>query len=223
MIAAGNNDRLTESASRELGIGSYKNGIKRHFSNAEMRNYEFQSMTLSKDSSEVYISAISKYTAVGKIFKYNPTSNSIVSSIDFPLDRSPGTIKYLKGNLLAGAYDDVIYVMDVNTKAIVWKTVLGNGQRINAFTIAPDGGLYVNYNYLNAFTSKLVKFEFNTTNNSAITTTATEISVIKSPDTEEDTKPTGLIFMKSTQGNSYDLYIAGFKSLCRLRNIISFN
>ena len=223
MVAAGNNDRLTESASRELGIGSYKNGVKRNFTNAELRNYEFQSMTLSKDSSEVYISAISKYTAAGKIFKYNPISNSIVSSIDFPLDNNPGTIKYLRDNLLVGAYDDVVYVMDVNTKSIVYKTVLGNGQRINAFTVAPDGSLYVNYNYLNAFTSKLVKFEFNISNNAAITTTATEVSVIKSPDTEEGTKPTGLIFMKSSQGNTYDLYIAGFKSLCRLKNLISFN
>jgi hypothetical protein len=222
-VAAGNNDRLTESASRELGIGTYKNGVKRNFTTAEMRNYEFQSMCLSNDGSEVYISAMSKYSAVGKIFRYNPASNSIVSAIDFPLDRSPGMIKAFNGNLLAGTYDDVLYLMDVNTKTIVWKTVLGKGQRINAFNVAPDGKIWINYSYLNAFTTKLVKYEMNTANTSSITSVETEVAVIKNPDNDEGTRPNGLVFMKSEQGNTYDLYIAGFKTLCRVRNAVSVN
>jgi hypothetical protein len=221
LVAAGNNDRLTESASRELGIGTYKNGVKRNFSNAEMRNYEFVSMCLSQDASEVYISAMSKFTGVGKIFRYNPTTNTIVSAIDFPLSKNPGSIKLFKDNLVAGISDDVLYLVDVNTKAIVWKTVLGSGQRINAFAVAPDGNIWINYNYLSALTTKLVKFEINAANTSNITSVTTDVTIIKTPDNDESTKPNGFVFMKSEQGNTYDLYISGFRSLYRMRNAVT--
>lgn len=219
LIAAGNNDRLTESASRELGIGTYKNGIKKNFTTAEMRNYEFQSMTLSHDSTEVYISAMSKYGGEGKIFRYNPATNAITSTINFPADRNPGNIQMFKDNLIAGVYNDVVYLMDVNTKNIVWKSVLGGGQRINTFKVAPDGNIWISHNYLNAFTAKIVKMQLDTKNLAAITATTTEVSQVKSPDNDE-AKPTSLAFMKSQTGN-YDLYIAGFKSVCRIKSVIS--
>jgi hypothetical protein len=220
LVAAGNNDRVTESASRELGIGTYKNGVKRNFTNAEMRNYEFQSMCLSKDSTEVFISAFAKNGGEGKIFRYNPTTNSI-SSINFPGVTNPGNIQYFKDDLIAGVYSDVLYLMDVKTKAIVWKKVLGSGQRITAFTVAPDGSVWIIYNFLDAMTTKLVKFDLNVKNLNAISATSTEVSVVKSPDADEHTKPSGLIFLKSTQSRGYDLYITGFTSLCRIQNAIN--
>jgi hypothetical protein len=220
LVAAGNNDRVTESASRELGIGTYKNGVKRNFTNAEMRNYEFQSMCLSKDSTEVFISAFAKNGGEGKIFRYNPTTNSI-SSINFPGVTNPGNIQCFKDDLIAGVYSDVLYLMDVKTKAIVWKKVLGSGQRITAFTVAPDGSVWIIYNFLDAMTTKLVKFDLNVKNLNAISATSTEVSVVKSPDADEHTKPSGLIFLKSTQSRGYDLYITGFTSLCRIQNAIN--
>jgi sugar lactone lactonase YvrE len=177
-------------------------------------------MCLSKDETEVFISAISKYTNAGKIFRYNPTTNAI-SSMNFSADKNPGTIRLYKDNLIAGAYNDVLYLLDVNSKNIVWQNTLGSGQRINALTVAPNGSIWINYNFLNALTTKLVRFDINATNASSITAVPTEVSVIRTPDNDESTKPNGLVFLRSGQTNIYDLYIAGFKSVCRIKNAVA--
>ena len=215
LIAAGNNDRLTSTGSRELSIGTFKNGVKRNFALPEFSDYEFQSMCLSKDSSEVFISAFHKGGAEGKIFRYNPISNSVNAAITLPGVTDPGTIQLYNKDLLIGAHDDVLYLLDVNTKKIVISKTLGNGQRIRTFTIAPDHSVWVNHAYLNINLTKFIKFKFNTDNLNEITFTTSDITEMKNPDIYEGPQPSGLVFVPAST-NSYDLYISGFKTLCRI-------
>ncbi len=215
MIAAGNNDRLTETGSRELSIGTYKNGVKRNFALPEFSNYEFQSMCLSKDSTEIFLSAVAKYGGPGKIYRYNPISNTITANITFPKGDNPGNIKSLENNLLVGSYNDVLYIFNVNAKKFVFEKTLGSGQRIHTFTIAPDKSVWINHAYLNINLTKFERFVFNVSNPELVTATATSITEMANPDAFEGPQPSGLVFVQAST-NSYDLYIAGFRSLMRI-------
>jgi hypothetical protein len=217
LIAAGNNDRLTYSGSRELAIGTYKNGVKRNFTIPDFGNYEFASMCLSKDSSEVLISAVSK-AGNGKIFRYNPISNSIVSSIPFAYGASPGNIQMYSSNLMIGASDEFIYMVDINTKKVVYKKDFATGERVYSFAIAPDNSVWVCHFFVDGFRSKIEKVQFNTADLTAVTAAMSEVMTFKNPDNDEATKPSGLLFTKSGNTNTYDLYISGFRSLCRINN-----
>jgi hypothetical protein len=105
-------------------------------------------------------------------------------------------------------------MIDVKTNKIVYKNVFGNGQRIHTFAIAPDKSVWVNHAYLHINQTKFIKFIFNTTA-SEITATVSDLTIMKNPDQFEGPQPNGLYFVQAST-NSYDLYISGFRSLCRI-------
>lgn len=217
IVSAGNNDRITASGARELSMGSYRNGVVRNLYLPEFSNYEFQSMCLSNDSNYAYIGGMPHAGSTEKIYKYNPVTNSIVKSWDLPLwGDGRATFRILESELLVGFCDDMIFLFDLNKGEIIWKQILGQGQKIYGLAIAPDHSVYITHLYRQATNFNVVKYNFATSDRTNIGATATKVTELKDQDNDETGKPSGLLFVQSVT-SSTDLYISGLKSFYRIR------
>jgi hypothetical protein len=215
IAGGGNNDRITVSSGRELSMGSFKNGAVRNLYLPEFSNYEFQSMCLSKDSNYAFIGAVPKNGNVERLYKYDPATNRVVGSWDIPLwDDMNSTFCALDNNLLVGYCGSVVFIFDVTKGQIVWKDVIG--KKIYSITMGPDNSFYVNYNNTSIFNYKIIRYNFNLSDVANIKATTSVISEYNDQDTNERTKPTGLIVVPGIAG-SYDLYVSGLNSLYRIK------
>ncbi len=214
LIAGGNNDRLTVSTNRELSIGSLRNGIKRNVYLPEFQNYEYSGMCLSKDSNLAYVAAKSASGANGKIYVYNPATNSITTSLDFPLGASPGTISVYSDNIIVGSYEGTVYLYDISKQSIIFKHDMGYSQKIYSMVTAPDGAVWINLTGTDVFNTRIVKLVIkNEVNN--VTADVSLIANLSDADRDENTKPSNMVFVEATPGK-FDLYISGLKSLYRV-------
>jgi hypothetical protein len=98
---------------------------------------------------------------------------------------------------------------------MIWKNVLGQGQKIYALSIAPDNSAWIIYMFRQATNFRLVKLQFDLNDNNNIQTAFQPVTELKDDDNDEKSKPGGLTFV--TRNGSTDLYISGLNSLYRLR------
>lgn len=216
IVSAGDNDRITSSSGRELAISTVKNSQVTNLSLPEFSQYRFSGMCMKSDSNTVIIAASSIGGAPGKIYTYNPSANTLINSKNFPTS-NPGQIVLYDKNTIAGTYDDVVYLWDINSGRIVWQQTLGGGQRIYAISKTPDNGICVIHLYLQAVHFKILKFNFTITG-STYTATSTSLGEITDADNDESSKPQTLTFgISAGQSNLYDLYITGLKSIYRIK------
>lgn len=214
LIAGGNNDRLTVSTNRELSIGSLRDGIKRNVYLPEFQNYEYSGMCLSKDSNLAYVAATSVTGSNGKLYVYNPATNSITSSLDFPLGACPGTINIYSENIIVGCCEGTVYLYDISKRSIIFKHDMGYSQKIYSMVTAPDGSLWISLTGNDVFNTRIVKLVIkNDANN--VTAEVSLIANLSDSDRDENTKPSNMVFVEATPGK-YDLYISGLKSLYRV-------
>jgi hypothetical protein len=172
-------------------------------------------MCLSKDSNYAFIGAVPKNGNVERLYKYDPATNRVVGSWDIPLwDDMNSTFCALDNNLLVGYCGSVVFIFDVTKGQIVWKDVIG--KKIYSITMGPDNSFYVNYNNTSIFNYKIIKYNFNLSDVANIKATTSVISEYNDQDTNERTKPTGLIVVPGIAG-SYDLYVSGLNSLYRIK------
>ncbi|MDE3235802.1 MAG: PQQ-binding-like beta-propeller repeat protein [Bacteroidota bacterium] len=219
VISAGDNDRITTSSGRQLAISSFENGQVKSFTSNEFSQYQFSGMCLSADGTNAIIAASASAGGNGNIYVYNATSNSIISSKPFP-GSNPGSIVMFDKNTIAGTYDDVIYLYDINTGNVIWKQTLGGGQRIYSITKAPDNSLCIIHMYLQSTHFKVMRFDIKV-NGSNITANSGSLGEINDDDNYEASKPQYLTFGTSSSiQNTYDLYITGLKSVYRIKNCI---
>lgn len=219
LVAGGNNDRLTVSTNRELSIGSLKNGVKRNVYLDEFQKYEYSGMCLSKDSMQVYVAAQSMTGSNGKIYVYNPATNSITGSMDFPLGANPGSISIYGNNIIVGIASGTVYLYDISKKAIIFKHDMGYSQYIYSLVTAPDGSVWINLTGSDVFNTRIVKLIIKSEANK-VTAEVSLIANLYDADKDENTKPNNMVFVKTTPGN-YDLYISGLKSLYRVNGCCS--
>ncbi len=211
MVAAGDDDRITSTSGRQLAISSFKNGVTKNAANSALAQYQFSGMCLSADSNLAYISAVSISGSQGRIFVYNPATNSIVNSFAFP-NKSAGKIITADSKTIAGFYDEVVYLFDVTTGTIINKQILGGGQRVYGMAKDITGTIYFTHLYLQATHFKIQKMNFTRTGSTVNTTLAT-VTEFSDTDNDEETKPTGLTFAP----NSNSFYITGLRSIYRLQ------
>ncbi len=216
IAGGGNNDRITASSGRELSMGSFKNGNIKNLSLPEFSNYEFQSLCLSKDSNFVFIGALPHNGNVEKIYKYNPATNSVVSSWNLPVwDDRYTTLGVLDNDVLVGICSETIFLYDLTTGSIIWKESMGDGQKIYTMTIAPDNAVYITFMYRSALNFKIVKYNFDLKNHANIKAVASDIAELNDEDSDERTKPSGMLINTDVAGRS-ELYISGLSSLYRV-------
>ncbi|MCY7423119.1 MAG: WD40 repeat domain-containing protein [Chitinophagaceae bacterium] len=214
LIAGGNNDRLTVSTNRELSIGSLRNGIKRNVYLPEFQNYEYSGMCLSKDSNLAYVAAKSVSGSNGKIYVYNPATNSIIESMDFPLGACPGTISIYSQNIIVGSCEGTVYLYDISKRSIIFKHDMGYSQKIYSMVTAPDGSVWITLTGTDIFNTRIVKLVIKNEPNN-VTADVSLIANLSDSDRDENTKPTSMVFVEATTGK-FDLYISGLKSLYRV-------
>ena len=214
VVAAGDNDRITSTSGRQLAISSYKAGVIANSGFAGLSNYQFASMCLSNDSTLVYIAAYAINGGSAMIFVYNPANNSIIKNIVFK-GTNAGKIISLNANTIAGCYDDVSYLLDVATGAIIWQQILGAGQRIYGIVKASNSSFLINHLYLQATHFKVAKINFNIS--TTITSSNTFIAEFDDADFDESTKPTNLLVAPNS-----DLYITGLRAAYRIKGLGQF-
>ncbi len=220
IVASGDNDRITASSGRALAISSINNSNYKNFSTIEFNQYQFASMCLSGDSINAYIAAYSNTGNTSKIYTYNPASNNIVTNKTFP-NNTPGQIILFDNNTIAGTYNDLLYLFDINAGKIIWQQALGGGQTIFSITKAPDNTICVIHMYLLATHFKILSFTINKNASGLISATSKSLGEVTDEDGDENTKPINLIFgNSSTQANAFDLYISGLKSVYRIKSVI---
>jgi len=218
IASAGNNDRITVSSGRELSMGSFKNGTVRNLYLPEFSNYVFQSFCLSSDSNYAIVTGLPRAGNTAKIFKYNPATNSIAGSWNLPLWNDLDVkFSVLENDILVGVCGDVIFLFDLKVGEIVWKQVLGQGQRIYAMAIAPDHSVYINYMYRQAINYKIVKYNFNLKDAKNIQASSTTITELEDQDGDERFKPTVMLVAPGTVPGTNELYVSGLMSLYRIR------
>ncbi len=217
LIYSGDNDRITASSGRTLEMGYYKNGSYNNIQLSALANYQFSSMCLTYDSSKAIIAATNSMGGNGKIYVYDPASNSIISSFNFPTN-NPGKIITFDNDNIAGVYDDVLYLFNIKTGNISFKQALGNGQSIFSIIKTPNNKIDIVHMYLQATHFKVLTFSFtkNADNYSANSISSGEFS---DAENDENTKPDNLIIGSHPENNSYDLYIAGLKSIYQISNL----
>jgi hypothetical protein len=216
IVSAGDNDRITTTSGRELSIGSFKNGTVRNLYLPEFSNYEYRTLCLSKDSNYAFIGAIPHSGNNGKIYKYNPATNSIVASWDFNLWGERGIyFQMYSEDLLVGYLDDSVFLFDVKKGEIIWKQTLGQGKRIYALNIGPDNSVYILHVYLSITNFRLVKYNINAADHSNVLAQSSVVADVRDEDNDERTKPGRLLFV-AEQGVNH-LYISGLNSLYRVR------
>ena len=214
VVAAGDNDRITSTSGRQLAISSYKAGVIANSGFAGLSNYQFASMCLSNDSTLVYIAAYAINGGSAMIFVYNPANNSIIKNIVFK-GTNAGKIISLNANTIAGCYDDVSYLLDVATGAIIWQQTLGAGQRIYGIVKASNSSFLISHLYLQATHFKVAKINFNIS--TTITSSNTFIAEFDDADFDESTKPTNLLVAPNS-----DLYITGLRAAYRIKGLGQF-
>ncbi len=212
IVAVGDNDRITNSASRELAISTYKNGTYRNFYANEFAGYEFAGMTLSNDGRFIYIAAHAKAGDKGKMYKYNPVSNTIEASFVFHLGKNPGTIATLDNNRIVGTVDDVVYLFNMTTGVVEWSTALGSGKRIYSLAIAPDKSAWITALHNGATSFGVTKYNFDLSS-SNVAVAASFVTSFNDNDFDESTKPSNMLFVPSNISGKYDLMVSGLKSL----------
>ncbi len=208
------NDRITASTSRELSIGSYKEGVKRNVYLPEFQFLQFTGMCLSKDSSTAYVAAQSMNGGPGKILVYDPATNKVLESMDFPLGSCPGTISLYAENIIVGICGSSVYFYDVKKRTIIFKKEMGANQNIYSLTIAPDKSVWINQTGSDIFNTRIIKLTIKNEVGS-FTAVASVIATISDIDRDENTKPDNMVFVETVSG-TYDLYISGLKSLYRV-------
>lgn len=218
IAVAGNNDRITESGSRELSIGSYKNKCVKNLYQNDFAQYEFMSMCLSYDSNHAFVAAFTKGGGAGKLFMYNPATNSIADEWIIPeLTGYGGLIESFTHKLLVGTMDDMIFVYDLEKRQTVYKKVLGSGQRITALAKGPNFTFYTASMYLSSNNSKIQKVRIDNTDPSNIKMLLTYIAEVADEDGDEGLPIQLAIAKKSSSIGS--IYISGMKSLYRINNV----
>jgi hypothetical protein len=216
VAGAGNNDRITVSGGRELSMGSYKNGAVRNLYLPEFSRYEFQSMCLTKDSNYALIGAVPKNGKIQRLYKYNPVTNSVVKSWDIPLwDDLYSPLSVLTDDLLVGFCGDTVFIFDLVTGQIIWKEVLH--KKIYSMTLGPDNSVYINYMNSSVFNYKIIKYNFNVADRSNVKATTTIVSELEDQDSNERSKPSGMLVVPNVVAGNYDLYISGLNSLYRVK------
>lgn len=216
IATAGNNDRITVSSGRELSMGSSKNGTVRNLYLPEFTNYMFQSFCMSADGNYAYVTAIPHNGNTGKIYKYNPATNSIAASWTLPLwDDMSVSFQVVDNDLLVGICGDTVFLFDLTTGQIIWKQALGQGQKIYALAIAPDHSVYINYMYRSAVNFKIVKYTFNTSDRKNVQVATAAVTELMDQDNDEKNKPTRMLVTTDAAGVN-ELYVAGLASLYRV-------
>jgi hypothetical protein len=219
LVAGGNNDRLTTSTNRELSVGSYKNGTKRNIFLPEFQNYEFSGMCLSKDSTVAYVAAQSTSGSAGKFYMYDPATNHITGSMDFPLGSNPGNISLYAENIIVGTFGSSVYLYDIAKKAIIFRQEMGINHTIYSLAIAPDHSVWINQTGGDIFTTSVIKLDIKKEANN-VTATVSVIAKMIDEHKDENTKPENMVFVETSAGR-FDLYISGLKSLYRVSNCCS--
>lgn len=219
LVAGGNNDRLTTTTDRQLSMGSYKDGVKHNAFLPEFQNYEFSGMCLSKDSTVAYVAAQSIGGSSGKIFIYDPATNTVNGSLDFPLGACPGKISLYADNVIVGVCGSIIYLYDINIRAIVFKQDMGYSQRIYSLAIAPDHSIWINQTGTDIFNTRIVKLAIKSEGGS-YTAVISQMATLSDVQRDENTKPDDMVFVEVATGK-YDLYISGLKSLYRVSGCCS--
>lgn len=218
IAGAGNNDRITSSSGRELSMGSYKNGSVRNLYLPEFSNYEFQSFCISSDNNYALIGAVPDKGNIGKLYKYDPASNSIVKSWNLPLWGNQNfSFCSLEGDILVGICYDTIFLFDLNSGEIIWKKALGLDQGIYAMTVTPDHSVYINHTFRSVTNYRIDKYNFNITDRSNIKATTTVITELQDQDNNERTKPTGILVTPGIASGTSDLYVSGLNSLYHIK------
>ncbi|MDE3236019.1 MAG: hypothetical protein KGO81_08710 [Bacteroidota bacterium] len=210
LVCAGDNDRITSSSGRALSVSTIKNGITQNFFDNSWNNYVYSDMCADTINDNAIIAAAG--TNQSMLYIFSPTNSRILSAIPFP-NYTPGKITFLNNHIIAGCFDDVIYLFDLSTKKIVWQQSLGNGQRI--YAIASKGNdVFIIHMYLQATHFKLLKYSFNQST-SGFKSTVSTIAELSDQDNCEATKPQSLII----QNNGLDscIYVTGLKSLYRIK------
>lgn len=217
IAGAGNNDRITASGSRELSIGTYKNGTVRNFYIPEFSNYDFMSMCLSKDSNYAYVCGYPHAGNVAKIYKYNPVTNELAGAWDLTLWGDNVTAIYpFTNDLLVGFCGDAIYLFDTNTGQITWKQSLGGGQKIYSMALGPDNSVYANHLYRSIFNFKIERFTIDVSDKANIKSTASNVVEFEDADHDERYKPGGMLVGPGLVPGKSELYITGLPSFYKV-------
>jgi hypothetical protein len=218
IAGAGNNDRITSSSGRELSMGSFKNGTVRNLYLPEFSDYEFQSFCLSADNNYAFVGAVPDKGNIGKLYKYDPATNSIVKSWNIPLWGNQNfTFRTLNADILVGICYDTIFLFDLNSGEIIWREALGLDKGIYAMTVAPDSSVYITHTFRSVTNYRVDKYNFNTTDRTNIKATSKPIAELQDQDNDERTKPTGIILTPGIASGTADLYVSGLNSLYRIK------
>lgn len=218
VVAAGDDDRITNTSGRQLAISSYKAGSVANSGFQGLGNYQFTSMCLNNDSTLAYVSAYPIAGGNATIFVYDPATNAIIKNIVFQ-GSNAGKIISLNATTIVGCHDDVIYLLDVATGNILWQQNLGSGQRIFGLVKANNTSFIIDYLYLQATHFKVVKYSVATATTVGVSNTT--IAEFTDEDFDESTKPTGLVLTPSN-GNISDLYIIGLRAAYLIKGIKIF-
>jgi hypothetical protein len=218
VVTGGNNDRITTSSSREFSIGNYKNGVTRNVFKPEFSSYEFQALCLSSDSLTVFAGGKPKNGNAGKIFKYDPATNSILATYDLPLwSYGDYSLSAYDAETLVGRCDDMVFLFDLKSGKIIWQQILGSGQKIFSLAIGPDHSVYIMHMCLLATNFRLMKYTFDTHDRTSITYTANHITDLRDEDNDERCKPVDMVFAPIGTTGVSNLYVSGFNSLYRVK------
>ena len=102
------------------------------------------------------------------------------------------------------------FLFDLKSGEIIWKQILGKGQRIYAMAIAPDHSVYINYMYMSAINFKIVKYNFNVTDRKNIQASTTTITELEDEDSDEKFKPTVMLVTPGITPGTNELYVSRF-------------
>ncbi len=217
IVVSGNNDRVTASGSREFSIGSVKNNVVRNFYLNEFASYEYLALSVSNDSNYAVVAAISKGKESGKLYVYDPSTNSIISSSVVAELAHPGaTISNYKNNTVLITASDMVILYDLVKKQTIYKQILGSGQRITAIAKASESTFFIASMFA-ANVSKIQKVKVDD-KQGAMSLSFSYVGQVKDEDGGES-QPMSLSIVPTVQGYG-TIYVAGLRSLYRVNNVL---
>lgn len=212
LTAAGNNDRITTTGSRDLAIGSVFQNQVRNFELAEFSQLEFGAMAPQIHTNNSWIVGNSKTGNDHKIYLYNPVSNQIEKNLTVPTAAPIQHIVQYNNSTLIITYGEYYEFIDIAQNKTLVKQKMGSGKIIYSITLDDQNKLWVIYQDDEAFEYHVAQADVQLSANSAILKWK-DIALVKDADENTNARPVQLILTKNHQLQKTDAYISGLNSI----------
>lgn len=213
IIAAGNNDRLTESGSRELAISVIKNHKKHNYSGKMFQDVEYVDMSLDASNQKIWIAAAAK-NGQYKLIYFDANQMQVERIIELQSPIQFNTIQLI-GKYLVGAGKNKIYWLNTETGLIELNYTIPNAGEVFDITLDAQQNIWIVYN--NAYYQyELAVLKMNWSNN--ISAQFHPFAIVQ--EKGDNGKPREIFMYKNPLTQKTDAIITGFKSVYRIANCL---